>query len=279
MIIDSHHHFWIYNPVEYDWIDNDMGRIRGDFLPSTLKNEITAAGVNGVITIQARQTIEETEWILQLAAENDFIKGVVGWIPLVDEHVDDYLGKFQDDQNLKGIRHVLQEEPDPEYMLRNNFNRGIKLLSRYNLVYDILIFERQLTQTIEFVDNHPNQAFILDHIAKPLIKDNIINPWKKNIIELAKRENVCCKISGMVTEANYRNWTVEQLYPYLETVLETFGPERLMFGSDWPVCQVACEYNQWLDIVKEFISGLSTREQENIMGLNAVRIYNLTLIK
>jgi len=180
-----------------------------------------------------------------------------------------------DNPYLKGVRHVLQGEPDPEYMLHNDFNRGVRLLRKYELVYDILIFEQQLPQTIEFVDIHPDQAFVLDHIAKPKIKHNLINPWKNNIFELAKRDNVCCKISGMVTESDYSTWTVEQLYFYFETVLEAFGSERLMFGSDWPVCLVACEYNQWLDIVKDFISKLSAGEQEDILGLNAARIYHL----
>jgi len=275
MIIDSHHHFWNYNPVEYDWIEDDMKKIRANFLPPDLKEEIDIAGVDGVITVQARQTTEETEWILQLAADNEFIKGVIGWIPLIDMNCEEYLRRHKDNPYLKGVRHVLQGEPDPEYMLHNDFNRGVRLLRKYELVYDILIFEQQLPQTIEFVDIHPDQAFVLDHIAKPKIKHNLINPWKNNIFELAKRDNVCCKISGMVTESDYSTWTVEQLYFYFETVLEAFGSERLMFGSDWPVCLVACEYNQWLDIVKDFISKLSAGEQEDILGLNAARIYHL----
>jgi L-fuconolactonase len=275
MIIDSHQHFWIYDPVEYDWINDDMKSLRTDFLPSALKEEITSAGVDGVMTVQARQTIEETDWILQHASGNDFIKGVVGWLPLVDKHIEDYIVKYYDNQKLKGLRHVLQGEPDQEYMLRDDFNMGISLLKKYGLVYDILIFERQLPTTIKFVDTHPNQAFVLDHIAKPIIKDNIIIPWKYNISELAKRDNIFCKISGMVTEADYRNWSVEQLYPYLETVLEAFGPKRLIFGSDWPVCTVACQYQQWFDIVKYFISQLNEWEQEGILGSNAIRIYNL----
>ncbi len=275
MIIDSHHHFWIYNPVEYDWIDDDMKWIRADFLPPDLKEEINIASVDGVITVQARQTTEETDWILRLAAENEFIKGVIGWIPLINENCEEYLCKYKDNPYLKGVRHVLQGEPDPEYMLYNDFNRGVGLLRKYDLAYDILILEQQLLQTIKFVDAHPNQPFILDHIAKPKIKHNLINPWKNNIFELAKRENVFCKISGMVTESDYSNWTVEQLYPYFEIVLEAFGSGRLMFGSDWPVCLVACEYKQWLDIVKDFISKLSAGEQEDILGLNAARIYHL----
>lgn len=276
MIIDSHQHFWIYNPVEYNWIDNDMKRIRADFLPPDLKKVITTAGVNGVISVQARQTTEETDWILKLASKNDFIKGVVGWLSLIDKKVEDHLEKYKNNQWLKGLRHVLQGEPDMEYMLRDDFNRGISLLKKYNLVYEILIFERHLPATIKFVDTHPNQAFVLDHIAKPVIKHNVIEPWKKNIFELAKRDNVYCKISGMVTETDYRNWTIEQLYPYFETILEAFGTERLIFGSDWPVCLVACEYKEWFDVVKFFINRLNNTEQESILGLNAKRIYHLS---
>jgi L-fuconolactonase len=275
MIIDSHQHFWIYNPVEYDWIDEKMKRIRRDFLPDDLKRLINSTGVDGVITVQARQTIEETDWILKHASDNDFIKGVVGWLPLSDKGIEDFLEKYKDHQKLKGLRHVLQGEPDQEYMLRDDFNMGISLLNKYDLVYEILIFEQHLPVTIKFVDTHPDQVFILDHVAKPRIKNNIIEPWKKNIFELAKRDNVFCKISGMVTEADYRNWTVAQLYPYLDTVLEAFGPDRLMFGSDWPVCLVACEYIQWFNIVKDFISKLTDTEQDNILGLNAQRIYKL----
>ncbi|OFY66645.1 MAG: amidohydrolase [Bacteroidetes bacterium RBG_13_43_22] len=276
MIIDSHQHFWIYNPVEYNWIDNDMKRIRADFLPPYLKKVITTAGVNGVISVQARQTIEHTDWILKHASENDFIKGVVGWLPLIDKKVEDHLEKYKYNQWLKGLRHVLQGESDMEYMLHDDFNRGISLLNKYNLVYEILIFERHLPVTIKFVDTHPNQVFILNHIAKPIIKNNVIEPWKKNIYELAKRDNVFCKISGMVTEADYTNWTVEQLYPYFEIILEAFDPGRLMFGSDWPVCLVACEYQEWFDIVKYFISRLNDSEQKAILGINAQRIYHLT---
>jgi len=275
MVIDSHQHFWIYDPVEYDWIDNDMKRIRADFLPSALKEVITLTGVDGVITIQARQSIEETDWILQHASGNDFIKGVIGWLPLIDKHVEDYLEKYKDNQWLKGLRHVLQAEPDHEYMLRDDFNMGISLLNKYDLVYEILILERHLPVTLKFVDAHPDQVFVIDHIAKPIIKNNVNLPWKKNIIELAKRDNVHCKISGMVTEADYWNWTVEQLHPYFNTVLEAFGPDRLMFGSDWPVCLVACEYQQWFNIVKDFISQLNDNEQKGILGLNATRIYKL----
>ena len=223
MIIDTHHHFWNYNSVEFDWIDDDMAKIRRSFLPEDLKKTISESGVNGVISVQARQLLEETDWLLNLASENEFIKGVVGWVPLASKSIQEILEKYASVKWLKGIRHIVQGEPDSDFILGKEFNNGINLLRDYNLVYDILIFEHQLPNTIRFVDQHPNQVFVLDHIAKPVIRENKINDWSKNIRELAKRENVYCKISGMVTEANFKEWTVEQLQPYFDVVLEVFG--------------------------------------------------------
>ena len=275
MIIDSHHHFWKYNPVEYDWIDDSMKVIRNNFLPENLEPTIRKAGVDGVISVHARQLAEETDWLIGMAHQNNFIKGVVGWLPLIQADIEAYLEKYADEKNLKGIRHVIQGEPDPAFILRKDFNRGVSLLAKYSLVYDILVVERQLPNTIRFVDQHPDQVFVLDHIAKPLISRNELSPWKENIQELARRENVNCKISGMVTEADYQKWTPSQLQPYFEAVLEAFGPDRLLFGSDWPVCLVATTYNNWIDLVKNNISSLSETERGKIMGGNAVRVYKL----
>ena len=275
MIIDSHHHYWHYSPVDYDWIDDSMKVIRTDFLPEKLEETIGEAGIDGVISVQARQTIEETNWLLDMAYENQFMRGVVGWVPLTQDDIEVYLIKYSGEKLLKGVRHVVQGEADPEYILRSDFNRGISLLKRYCLVYDILVVERQLPNTIKFVDRHPCQPFVLDHIAKPLIGCNELSPWKQNIQELAKRENVSCKISGMVTEAAFNNWTPEQLLPYFEVILEAFGPDRLLFGSDWPVCLLATSYKNWVDLVRKSISTFSATEQAKIMGGNAVRIYDL----
>ncbi|MEI6423777.1 MAG: amidohydrolase family protein [Lentisphaerota bacterium] len=276
MNIDAHHHFWIYNVKEYGWIDDDMKVIRRDFLPADLEEEIRGADIDGVVSVQARQTISETEWLLGFSENNDFIKGVVGWVPLLSTDIRKYLSTFSVFPKFKAARHVVQGEPDDDFILRKDFNEGIKALKEFGLAYDILILEKHLTQTIKFVDMHPDQIFILDHIAKPRIKENILEPWRKNIMALAERQNVYCKISGMVTEADYRTWTEEQLHPYFDTVLDAFGAKRLMFGSDWPVCTVACEYRRWAGIVQEFISKLSVSEQEAIFGGNAVRAYNLT---
>ena len=275
MKIDSHHHFWNYNADEFGWIDESMKSIRRDFLPPLLESTIREAGVDGVVSVQARQMLEETDWLLKLAGENDFIKGVVGWVPLVEQDVDEHLARLASSAKLKAVRHVLQGEPDPEYMLRTDFNAGISRLKSYKLVYDILIFERHLPQTIQFVDRHPEQVFVLDHIAKPLIAENKISPWWENIRELARRENVYCKMSGMVTEADFKNWSPEQLMPYLETVLEAFGPGRLLFGSDWPVCLVAVTYADWVELITRFVSRLSETEQNSIMGGNATEVYDL----
>ena len=278
MIIDSHHHFWKYNPIEYDWIDEPMKVIRKNFLPENLELTISEAGVDGVISVQARQSVEETDWLIGMAHQNDFIKGVVGWLPLMEANIEDDLDKYSGDKILKGLRHVIQGETDPEFILRKDFNRGISLLRKFSLVYDILIVERQLHNTIRFADQHPDQVFVLDHIAKPLIGKNELSPWKDNIRELARRENVNCKISGMVTEADFENWTPAQLQPYFDVVLEAFGPDRVLFGSDWPVCLVATTYKNWMALVQKNLSELSKPEQAKIMGENAVRIYELRIM-
>ena len=273
--IDAHHHFWKYDPVEYGWIDDAMDAIRRDFLPEHLRAEIATAGVDGVVSVQARQSEQETAWLLGLAENNAFIKGVVGWVPLSSPKVDRALEKHCRHWKLRAVRHVVQGEPDDRFILGEEFNAGIRLLREFGLAYDILIFERQLPPTIEFVDLHPEQVFVLDHIAKPKIKAGELEPWRTNMLELGKRKNVCCKISGLVTEADFATWTEAQLQPYLDTVLEAFGPQRLMFGSDWPVCRVACDYKRWVELVGRFIAKLSADEQARIMGGTAVEAYGL----
>jgi L-fuconolactonase len=261
--------------VEYDWIDEEMRAIRRDFLPGDLLEEINKAGIDGVISVQARQTLGETEWLLQLARENDFIKGVVGWVPLIDEGVEKHLAQYAAEPKLRAVRHVLQGERDEFYMLRQDFNAGIRALGQFGLVYDILIFERHLPQTIEFVDRHPNQIFVLDHIAKPRIKEGITEPWSGNLCKLAQRENVFCKISGMATEAGYSTWSEAQLRPYFDKVLEAFGPSRTMFASDWPVCLVACGYTRWAGTVENMASRFSISERAALFGGTAARAYRL----
>lgn len=275
MKIDSHHHFWKYNEKEYGWMDERMARIRRDFLPADLKREIDRAGIDGVVSVQARQTVEETRFLLALAERREFIKGVVGWVPLIDPNVRGAMAEFSAQKKLKGYRHVLHDEQDDRYMMRDDFNSGVKAVTEAGLIYDILIFEKHLPQTIEFVDRHPRQVFVVDHIAKPRIRDGYLSPWQSRINELARRENVYCKISGLATEADWQNWTEAELKPYLDTVVEAFGPKRLMFGSDWPVCLLAVEYARWSRIITEYVASLTAAEQSRILGGTAVEAYKL----
>ena len=274
MKIDAHHHFWQYNTQDYGWISDGMAVLRRDFLPADLKPELDRAGIDRVVSVQARQCIEETECLLKLAEENDFIAGVVGWLPIASPEFPALLEKFAANPKLCAIRHVVQDEPDDRFILGEAFNRGIDRLLTTHLVYDILIFERHLPYAIEFVKRHSEeQLFVLDHIAKPKIAAGEMQPWADNLRKLAVFPNVFCKLSGLVTEADIHNWTPDQLRPYVETVLDAFGPERVMFGSDWPVCTCATNYVAWRGLVGEFISHLSENEQAQIMGGTALKAY------
>lgn len=276
MIIDAHHHFWRYDPREYGWISDRMPILRRDFLPADLLAETRAVGVDGVISVQARQTLAETDWLLDLADANPFIRAVVGWVPLASPTVAADLERLAARAKLKAVRHVLQDEPDNRHCLRDDFNRGIAELKRFDLVYDILIFERQLGPAIELVDRHPQQRFVLDHIAKPAIAAGAsIDGWRANLRELARRPNVYCKLSGVATEADWRTWNEAQLRPYADAALDAFGPRRLMFGSDWPVCLVATGYQRWFDFVSTVVGQLSTAERVRVMGHTAAEAYNL----
>tara|TARA_B100000676_G_scaffold111442_1_gene111281 strand:- start:13 stop:840 length:828 start_codon:yes stop_codon:yes gene_type:complete len=275
MKIDSHHHFWKYDPVEYAWMNEDMGVLKSDHLPADLKREIGATGIDGVVSVQAAQTMRETDDLLRYAAEEDFVKGVVGWFPLADAGVVDLLAEYADNPWLKGVRHVVQDEPDDRFILDEAFNRGVAFLKQFDLVYDILIYERQLGPSIEFVDRHPDLVFVLDHVAKPRIRDGAMKPWADLMARMAERPNVSCKLSGMATEADWENWTEDQLLPYLDVALEAFGPDRLLFGSDWPVARLAVEYGPWVELLSSYLSKLSESEQAAIWGENAARIYKL----
>lgn len=274
-MIDAHHHFWQYNPAEFGWIDSTMSVLRRDFIPPDLVRQIQGTGVRGVISVQARQSLQETRWLLDLARQHSIIRGVVGWVPLTLPSVADYIEEFSSNPKLRAVRHVLQDEPDDRFMLGDEFNRGISTLKKFKLAYDILIFERHLPACIEFVDRHPEQVFILDHIAKPKIKAGEIEPWRKNIFELAKRHNVYCKISGMVTEADHKTWTPEKLRPYFDAVVEAFSPRRLMFGSDWPVCLLASDYPRWVQTVRDWAAGFSEAEKDRLFSDTAEEAYGL----
>jgi L-fucono-1,5-lactonase len=273
--IDAHHHLWKYDAPQYPWISENMGVLQRDFLVHHLEGVLAESGIDGVVSVQARQTLAETRWLLELAHRHDFIRGVVGWVALTDPKVGHDLEHFATHAKLKSVRHVLHDEPDDLYILREDFNGGIALLKDFGLRYDLLIFERHLPQTIQFVDRHPNQIFILDHIAKPQIKKGVISPWRENITELARRENVFCKLSGLITEANWQSWTEADLDPYLQIALKAFGPDRVIFGSDWPVILLASSYKRWAEIVQRSISHLSEYEQERILGKTATEVYRL----
>ena len=275
MIIDSHQHFWNYEPEKHSWIDDEMSVIRRDFLSDDLQKVFAENGVDACVAVQADQTTEETDFLISIAENNNFIKGVVGWVDLRSESIEDDLLKYKKYNVVKGFRHVVQGEQDHNFMLRPEFLRGIDLLGKYDLCYDILIFPHQLGATLELVKKFPNQKFVIDHIAKPYIKDGFFEGWAVMMREIAKHQNVYCKISGMITEADYKTWTPEQVHPYMKLVLESFGASRVMYGSDWPVCLVAGNYSIVKALVTDFITDLSQEEQNAIMGGNAAKFYNL----
>ncbi|MCJ7468633.1 MAG: amidohydrolase family protein [Maribacter sp.] len=275
MTIDAHQHFWKYEPRKHAWIDDEMAVIRRDFLPVDLRQVYQENGIDGCVAVQVDQTLEETDFLLQLSEENDFIKGVIGWVDLRSEKVDEVLSNYKTHKKIKGFRHIVQGEADHNFLLRPNFMRGISNLQKYRYTYDILVFPHQLGATLELVKHFPHQKFVIDHIAKPYIKDGFYDGWALLMREIAKNDNVYCKLSGMITEADYRSWSPEQFYPYINLVMEAFGPKRILFGSDWPVCLVAGSYRQVKQIVTEYIASLSSSEQTAIMGENAIQFYNL----
>jgi L-fuconolactonase len=275
-MIDSHHHLWKYSPEEYDWIPPGTPLAQDQLLPQ-LENAAATAGIDGTVVVQARQTLEESDWLLELADQSALIQGVVGWVPLIDENVIEPLGRLAAHPLFKGVRHVLQGEPD-EYFLRNDFHRGLELLPDLDLRYDLLLFQRQLPVAIELVDRQPDLGIIIDHLAKPEIRNGQIDPaWKAGMAQLAKRDNILgVKISGMVTEVLDPTIDEDTLRAYFEEALRLFGPERLLFGTDWPVCLLRIEsYQNWADTVRRFVGDLSIPEQEAILHDNAVRIYDL----
>ncbi|HXU18903.1 MAG TPA: amidohydrolase family protein [Terriglobales bacterium] len=275
MRIDAHQHFWRYNPDEYGWIDDSMCTLRRDFLPADLQPELAASGFDACVAVQARQTFEETRWLLQLADANPFIAGVVGWVDLRAENVRDQLAEFSKNPKLLGIRHIVQAEPDERFLLRADFLRGIASLEEFNLSYDILIYPRHLPVAIEFVQRFPRQRFVLDHLAKPFVKLQTIEPWASHIRQLARFPNVLCKLSGLLTEADWRAWKPAQFEPYLETALECFGPDRLMVGSDWPVCKVAGSYAQAMTLVMDFLQSRANDAVDAILGATAEKFWRL----
>jgi L-fuconolactonase len=276
MRIDAHQHFWRYNPDEYAWLDESMACLQRDFLPVDLEPELQRAEFDGSIAVQARQTIEETRWLLHLADTSPFILGVIGWVDLRAADVSSQLAKVAGNRKLLGLRHIVQGEPDDRFLLQPDFLRGISALEEFGLTYDILIYPRHLPVAAEFVERFPRQQFVLDHLAKPLIKSGEIQPWKTGLRELARFPNVFCKLSGLVTEADWMNWKSEQMKPYLDVAFECFGPERLMIGSDWPVCTVAASYLQVMHLVINYLESLPDQVLQAVLGGNAQKFWNLS---
>jgi L-fuconolactonase len=275
--IDAHQHFWKYDPVTHSWISDEMWVIRRDYSPADLLPLLQAAGMDGCVAVQVNQTEDENKELLILAEQYDFIRGIVGWIDLQSPEVEFRLEWYKEAYpKMKGFRHILQSERDRALMLKPAFKRGIGSLRKFGYTFDILIFPDQLGYTREFVASFPDQPFIIDHIAKPYIKDRYITEeWKDAIRAVAAYPNVWCKISGMVTEADWKNWKPEHFRPYLDTVVEAFGPGRIVFGSDWPVCLVAARYEQVVSIVEDYFARFSAEERAALFGGNAVEFYGL----
>jgi L-fuconolactonase len=276
MHIDAHQHFWSYNPAEYEWIDDSMAALRRDFLPQDLKSELEANDFQGSIAVQARQTMEETRWLLGLAERSPSILGVVGWADLRSPDIRSQLKVMAQNPKLVGIRHIVQSEPDDRFLLQPDFLRGVSVLEEFDLAYDVLIYTKHLSTTAEFVQRFPRQRFVLDHLAKPPIKSGGIEAWANGIRRLADCPNLCCKLSGLVTEADWTLWQPEQILPFLDVAFESFGPNRLMIGSDWPVCLVAASYRQTVEVVKTYLLGQKPEHREAVLGGTADRFWHLT---
>jgi L-fuconolactonase len=276
MTIDAHQHFWQYDPVRNAWIDSSMAVLKRDFLPPDLKPLLAENGLNGCIAVQADQSENETHFLLQLADKHNFIQGVVGWVDLRSARLDERLDYFSQFEKLVGFRHIVQAEKNAKFLLREDFCRGIALLKRHGFTYDILVFPHQLGATLEFVRRFPNQPFVIDHLAKPYIKDGHFDEWASMITAIGQHENVYCKVSGMVTEARWTQWKYEDFLPYLDQVTEVFGPGRLMFGSDWPVCLLAGSYEQVAGIAKRYFESLSLAEQALVFGNTAMSFYGIS---
>jgi len=271
--IDAHQHFWQYNEWEYGWIGPKMAALRRDFMPGDLRPLQRALGIEGTIAVQARQTVDETDWLLALAEQHPEIRGVVGWVDLCDPTVDRQLEELCAAERLSGVRHVVQDEPDNRFLVREGFCRGIALLAEFGLTYDTLIYPRHLPVACEGVARFADQRFVLDHIAKPPITERRLSPWAEGIRRLAEHPHVYCKVSGMVTEADWESWTEADFHPYLDLVVEAFGGERIMFGSDWPVCTVAGSYRQVMELAYGYAAQFGAAEQAAMGGGNAARFY------
>lgn len=276
MRIDAHQHFWRYDPTDYGWIDERMQRIARDFLPTDLEPHLKACDLDGTIAVQARSSLEETRFLVELARNHDCVKAVVGWADLCADNLDATLDELCQDRELRGLRHVVQDEPDDQFLRREDFQNGARKLKDRNLVYDILIYPRQLDAAVAFAEALPEQPLVLDHLAKPDINNQDTAAWQPGFEALGRLQHVSCKVSGMVTEAKWNGWQPADFRHYLDTALQAFGPDRLMFGSDWPVCLLAAnEYQDVYQLAADWASQLSEHEQQKLFGDNATRIYGI----
>ncbi|TWT95150.1 amidohydrolase family protein [Neorhodopirellula pilleata] len=276
MLIDAHHHLWKFDPVQYGWIDDTKAVLQRDFLAPQLREIATENSIDGFVSVQARQSIQETRDLLAIAEREPLIQGVVGWLPLAGPGLAEAIEEFAGRAKLVGLRHVVQDEPDDRFLDGAEFNEGVASLAARNLVYDLLVYPHQLPAAIDFADRHQDVRMVLDHIAKPVVSTQRFDEtWKRDFTELARRDNVTCKFSGVATEVRDPSWDIETVRPYWDVAMEVFGPERLMFGSDWPVCLLATEYSRWLATVRELASTLSDQEQAAVFAGNAIREYRL----
>lgn len=275
MVIDSHQHFWQYHPIKDAWITDNMKVIQQDFMPNDLKEELVKNKIDGCVAVQADQSENETHFLVDKAGNNDFIKGVVGWVNLCADNIDERLNYFSQFNIVKGFRHIVQAEQDDAFLLRDDFCHGISLLEKYNFTYDLVIAPTHLAHATKFAQRFPNQKFVIDHLAKPFIKDQRIDQWEKDTQRIAHHENVFCKISGLVTEADWKNWKQKDFTPYLDVTFNAFGVDRVMYGSDWPVCLVAGSYQEQLSIINSYLNPFSENEIKKVMGINAQNFYNL----
>ena len=272
--IDGHVHFWDYDSVQHAWITEDMSVLRRNFLPEDLQPLLKAHDVAGCILVQVNQAESENDFFLKLASEHNFVKGIVGWVDLCAENITERLGRYRQSK-IKGFRHILQGDPDRSFMLRPDFKRGIGALREFGFTYDLLIYPDQLPFASELVKAFPRQPFIIDHLAKPEIRKGELKNWKKEIFRISRMDNVYCKLSGMITEAHWNNWTKKTLIPYMDAVVESFGMNRIVFGSDWPVCLLAGSYGEVMAVVEDHFSAFSASEKENLFGGNAISFYGL----
>ncbi len=275
-MIDAHVHFWKYNKIRDEWITDEMKIIQKDFLPQDLQPVLSENNIDGVVAVQADQSEDETNFLIALAEQYSFIKGIVGWVDFQNENIENKLLYYSKFAQVKGFRHILQAEPN-DFFKNKKFLNGVEVLKKYDFTYDLLIYESQLKEAVEFVNYFPAQKFIIDHCAKPSIRDKSIIQWKKWMTEISKRKNIFCKLSGLITEAKWNQWEEKDLYPYLDVVFNCFATERIVFGSDWPVMLLSGNYKLWKNLLEKYMNNFSAFEREKVFTQNAIDFYNLNL--